>query len=398
MTTFLRKPFLNHPVGIASDSYTASVLPPKGQLTKVKAHRPLTTALSCLQTRLNNFTPHLPKCITMCLLTILSLGSLVLTTACTVIPSAGRSIYESPDTVVRLEPASKVSPSDSSNYSHPVLLTKDQIDILLTSISAQAKVGLLRTLISDPGAPRLFDRTDIGLLVNPIQEAVAKATPGEAVVFYRLKNRIHRHAQVTSGVLFVHDNVVVLYVANFWHPVITLASEVGSKERLGDVRETAVYVRDYPWVSVGEQDFAVFFDDSRYQLSRQEHSLWHHPERTVAITYVPYLEENTDPIKRAQESEEAVRQATLPEIESQAITNLKKRLLDLEQKNAVLSETIHNLPITSIPSNNHSARPSLRQPQQVSPEKLVEIMEGLKNRIAELEQQLPRKSPRPEGE
>jgi hypothetical protein len=133
-------------------------------------------------------------------------------------------------------------------------------------------------------------------------------------------------------------------------------------------------------------------------LSRQEHSLWHHPERTVEITYLPYLEENADPIKRAQESEEAVRQATLPEVESQAITNLKKRLLDLEQKNAVLSETIHNLPITSIPSNNHSARSSQRQTQQVSPEKLVEIMEGLKNRIAELEQQLPRKSPRPGGE
>ena len=397
MTTFLRKPFLNHPVGIASDSYTASVLPQGGQLTKVKALRPLTTVLSCLQTRLTNFTPHLPKCVTMCLLTILSLGSLVLTTACTAIPSAGRSIYESPDTVVRLEPVSKISFAGDGN-SHPASLARDQIDVLLTSISALKKVGILRSFIGTRGTPRLFDRTDIDLLASPIRDALAKAGPGEAVIFYRLKNRIHGRAQVTSGVLFVHDNVVVLYVANFWHPVITLASEVGSKERLGDVRETAVYVRDYPWVSVGEQDFAIFFVFFRYQLSRQEHSLWHHPERTVEITYLPYLEENADPIKRAQESEEAVRQATLPEVESQAITNLKKRLLDLEQKNAVLSETIHNLPITSIPSNNHSARSSQRQTQQVSPEKLVEIMEGLKNRIAELEQQIPRKSPRPGGE
>lgn len=388
MTTFLRRPFLNHPIGIASDSHTARVLPRGGQLTKDKALHPLTRALSCLQIRLTNFTHPLPKCVTMCLLTILSLGSLVLTTACTAIPAAGRSIYESPDTIVRLEPGSKVSPSGGSDYSHPVLLTKDQIDILLTSISAQAKVGLLRTLISDPGAPRLFDRTDIGLLVNPIQEALAKATPGEAVVFYRAKTRRGARALVASGFLFVHDDVLTLHISNLWHPVITTAADVGSKARLEDIRETTDYVLNHAWVSVGEQDFAVFFDDPKYQINRPENSLWAHPERTITIAYLPYVRANPDPVRRAKESEDAVQQAATPRIENQAIADLKRRLVELEQKNAVLEKEIHNSPGISGHPDPQTAPQPQPQAERVSTERLFEIIHRLENRILEMEREL----------
>lgn len=322
------------------------------------------------------------------LLVLLSLYGLTFTTACANIHSAGRIIYESPDTGVRLEPRSKVSSSDGAIYSHPAVLTKDHIDVLLTSISARTKVGLLRSLIGDPGTPRLFDRMDIGLLASPIQEALVKAEPGEAVVFYRTKNMRGAHARVTSGVLFVRDEVLVLYVANFWHPVITVASEVGSKDRLEDVRETMAYVRDHPWVSVGEQDFAIFFDDPKHQLSRHENSLWDHPERAVAIAYSPYLRANPDPVKRAKESEEAVQQATMPRAEGQVIADLRKRLLDLEQANAALTDRIHALSVTPIPSDSHGALSTQFQTKPESTERLVEMIQRLENRISELEREI----------
>lgn len=319
---------------------------------------------------------------------LLILGWLALTTACANLHSAGRPIYESSDTVVRLEPAHKVFSSAGTNYSHPVLLTKDQIDVLLTSVSAQTKVGLLRPFIGDPGTPRLFDRTDISLLVSPIQKALTKAGPGEAIVFYRAKNRRGTHVRVTSGVLFIREEVLMLYVANFWHPVITVASEVGSKDRLEDVRETTAYVRDHAWVSVGDQDFAIFFDDPRHQVSRRENSLWDHPERTVSIAYPPYLQANPDPIKRAKESEEAVQHAAMPQVESRAITDLKQRLLELERANAVLTEKIQNSSVPTVPSNSLPAAPSQSQTKQTSTERLLEMIQRLERRISEMERDI----------
>lgn len=313
---------------------------------------------------------------------------LVLTSACANMHQPSRSIHESQDTVVRLEPVRNVSSSGDDNYSHPVLLTSDQIDILFTSISARTKVGLLRSFIGNPGTPRLFSRTDIERLKSHIHDALAKAGPGDAVVFYREKNRTRTHALVTSGVLFVRDEVLVLHVANFWHPVITVTSDVGSKDRLKDVRETTAYVRDHAWVPVGEQDFAVFFDDPRHQLSRLESSLWDHPERTIAIAYPSYLQANPDPITRAKESEEAVQQAILPKAESQAIADLRKRLAELERPNADLTDKVRS----------PSVAPSQFQTEQVSTEKILEVIQRLENRIAEMEQRLRTKSQTVESE
>ncbi len=334
-----------------------------------------------------------PERVATRLLTLFCLSGLVFTTACAGPHFASRSIYESQDTVVRLESANRIFSADGANYSHPVLLTNDHIDILLTSISARTKVGLLRSMIGTPGTPRLFSQTDIELLKRPLHDALAQAGSDDAVVFYREKNRTRTHALVASGVLFVRDEVLVLHVANFWHPVITVASDVGNKDRLQDVRETTAYVRDHAWVSVGEQDFAVFFDDPRHQLSRKESSLWAHPERTIAIAYPSYLQANPDPIIRAKESEEAVQQASLPKAESQAIADLRKRLAGLERANADLTDKGR-----SASDAPHSAAPSQYQTEQASTDKLLEAIQRLENRIAEMEERLRTKSRKIESE
>ncbi|MBX3330051.1 MAG: hypothetical protein KF722_06600 [Nitrospira sp.] len=325
----------------------------------------------------------------------ISFCGIMLSAACVSIHPAGRSIYESPDTVVRLEWASKVSSLDDAKYSHSILLTVDQVDVLLTSISARTKVGFLRSFIGNPGMPRLFDRTDIDLLKSPIQDALAKANPGEVVVFYHAKYGRGPHARVTSGILFVRDKALVLTVTNFRHPVITMSSEVGSKDRLEDVRETINYVRDHAWVSVGEQDFAIFFDDPRHQLDRRESGLWDHPERTVAIVFPSYLEANPDPIKRAKESEEAIQQAAMPKLESEAIIELKRRLAELERTTAVSAEKTHSsLVPQASPKLPEASSPSDTDMDQVSKERLLEIIQHLEQRISELERHLTSKPPK----
>ncbi|MEQ1626540.1 MAG: hypothetical protein ABL965_04045 [Nitrospira sp.] len=260
---------------------------------------------------------------------------------------------------------------------------------MLTSISARNKIGLLRSFAGDPGTPRLFEQTDIHLLSGPLQEAFTQANTEEAVVFYRAQPGTGARRRVTSGTIVVQGDLLLLSIANFRHPLITIASEVGSTDRLQDIRETTGYVRDHPWTSVGEQDFAVFFDDPRYQTIHRQGSLFDYPERTLSIAYQSYLNANPDPIRRAQEVQDAVQQATLGKAESLAITELKKRIIDLERANAELATKVPKAtePVALSPSSDQEAafQPDSKQQSQ---DQIQEFMKRLEKRVAELEQAL----------
>ena len=126
--------------------------------------------------------------------------------------------------------------------------------------------GAAEVVSGHPGHAATFDNAELDRLVPAVQEALAKATPDETVVFLRTRNPQGPRAETTSGTLSVHDEVLSVAVSNFRHPVRTAPSDVGAIDRLSDVRETLGYVRGSPWISVGEQDFAVFFDDQNYQV------------------------------------------------------------------------------------------------------------------------------------
>lgn len=320
--------------------------------------------------------------------TALALSGCALTIACATVEPAGRVIYEHPDTVVRLEPRSKITFLHDTGPTHPASFTREQIEIILTSISARNKIGLLRSFAGDPGTPRLFDPSDIRLLSGPLREAFARANAEEAVVFYRAKSGTGARRRVTSGTIVVQGDALLLSIANFWHPLITTASEVGSTDRLHDIRETTGYVRDHPWTSVGEQDFAVFFDDPRHQTTHRQGSLFDYPERTLSVAYESYLKANPDPIRRTQEVQDAVQQATLGKAESLAIAELKKRITDLERVNAELAakvpKTTGSLESSPPPAQEPAVQPDSKPQSQ---DQIQEFMKRLEKRVAELEKE-----------
>jgi hypothetical protein len=272
-------------------------------------------------------------------------------------------------------------------HSHPVALSADQVRTLLASISARTKVGLLRSFLGTPGTPRLFDKADLDRLVPAVQEALAKATPDETVVFLRTRNPEGPRAEVTSGTLSVRDEVLSVAVSNFRHTVQTAPADVGATDRLSDVRETLGYMRASPWISVGEQDFAVFFDDPSYQVTPRSGSLLRYSERTLALAYPAYLTVHPDVHKRLAEVAEAMQQTAGGKPETEAVADLKRRIVELEQAN-------HSLPARPRDASPASGAPALMSPMipvPSSPETqgaLLEVITRLEGRVAELERQV----------
>lgn len=308
-------------------------------------------------------------------------------TGCATAHTPPRTIMETDEFVVRLEPMRNIgSPSKLMDHSHPVALTTDQIRTLLMSISARMKVGLLRSFLGTPGTPRLFDKADLDRLAPAVQEALAKATPDETVVFLRTRNPQGPRAEVTSGTLSVRDESLSFTLSNFRHPVQTAPSNVGATDRLSDVRETLGYVRASPWISVGEQDFAVFFDDPNYLVTPRSGSLLRYPERTLALAYRAYLTVHSDVRKRLAEVEEARQQTASGKPEAEAIADLKWRIAELEQANYSLAARPLDLspaPVASVSTSSTIQPPSSPE----TPDMLLEVIKRLEARVTELERQ-----------
>lgn len=170
-------------------------------------------------------------------------------------------------------------------------------------------------------------------------------------------------------------------------PVQTAPSDVGATARLSDVRETLGYVRASPWISVGEQDFAVFFDDPSYQVAPRSGSLLRYPERTLALAYRAYLTVHPNVRTRMAEIEEAMQQTAGGKPEAEAIADLKRRIAELEQSNHPLAaRPLDPSPASGAPASNS---PMIQPPS--SPEmqgSLLEVIKRLEARVAELERQV----------
>ena len=313
---------------------------------------------------------------------------LVFTAGCATAHVPPRTIVETNEVLVRLEPTRNLgSSSGLVGASHPVALTTDQVKLLLASISARMKVGLLSSFLGTPETPRLFDNADLDRLVPAIQEALARATPEEIVVFLRTRNPKGPLVEVTSGTLSVRNKILAISVSNFRHPVRIAPSDVGATDRLSDVRETLGYVQTSPWISVGEQDFAVFFDDSNYQVTPRSGSLLRYPERTLALAYQAYLMVHPDVRARLAEIEEAMQQTPAGKPRAEAIADLKRRIAELEQANrSPAARPLDPSPTISLPASIPSMSQPLSSPE--THDSLLEVIKRMETRITELERQV----------
>jgi hypothetical protein len=313
---------------------------------------------------------------------------------CTTTLPAARTIHESPDAIVRLEPNGRIPAAGEIAHDHPVPFSEDQLEILLTSISGRNKIGLLRSFLGTPGTPRLFEPKEIEVLAPSLKEALEQAKPDEVVTFSCEHPGQEGQSTVTSGTLFVQNEILYVMIANFRHPIRRRQSDVGAIDKLEDVRETTDYVRAHPWFSVGEQDFAIFFDDPQYQRQSRRGDLFGYPERTLGIAYRPFLASNPDRAKRVEEVKQSAQQEHFGKDEAKVIADLQRRISELERSKEDLELKLKRgdtSPLPTTPAPIESTQPAFQETNQ----RLLEIIRRLEQRLATLEEEVRKGAPAP---
>lgn len=310
-------------------------------------------------------------------------------TGCATIGPPPRVIHDTSELLVRLQPAHTCAAgSEATPFSHPIQLSGQQIRTLLVSLLAREKVGLLNSFVHAHGTPRLFADGDLDRLTLPIQEAFALATPEEVVVFLLTAPASDSRGIVTSGALSIRGEVLSIALFNFRHPVRASLSDVGATDRLGDVRETVRYVRTSPCVSIGEQDFALFFKEPAYQNQTRSGSLVRYPERTLSIAYAPFLSDHSRPASQKADSETRQPHSSSENAERQTIEDLTRRIAELEQANRALAAPS---PDTAVPgSPPDPPKPAIDRTAATvgeTQQRLLDLIKQLETRIAELERQ-----------
>ena len=293
-----------------------------------------------------------------------------------------RVIHDADELLVRLDPSKTcASGTEGAPFSHPIQLSSQQVRTLLGSLLAREKVGLLSSFVHASGTPRLFDDANLDQLIPPIQHAFAQASPEESVVFLLTTPAAEARSTVTSGALSIRGEVLSVALFNFRHAVRSTLSDVGATDRLSDVRETLRYVRQSPCVSVGEQDFALFFKEPTYQTQPRSGSLMRYPERALSIAYSSFLTHHLRATPQAANNE-----SPSPR-ERQTLEDLTRRIAELEEANHAL--TGHLLDNSSPIAPVNPSKPTIDKRPDLNGEtqRLLELIERLETRISDLERQ-----------
>ena len=155
---------------------------------------------------------------------------------------------------------------------------------------------------------------------------------------------------------------------------------------MDDVRETAQYVRSHPWISVGEQDFAIFLDDPKYQMESRRGELFGYPERTLSIAYRPFLASNPDKARRVEEVKHSAQQEAFGKNEAQVIADLQRRIAELEESKATLRSKLNRIEASSetTPAPVEGNADGLRDTNQ----RLLDAIRSLEHRLATLEKEV----------
>jgi hypothetical protein len=143
------------------------------------------------------------------------------------------TIYETPQTFVRLEADRTIDPA--KGHSHPADISAERMASLLRGVIVQEPLTRL-PLYDDLSIPRrhqAFDEASVILLAPLLSHALRKATPEEVVTFYQTSPLSGTNREVTSGGLFVRGGELHLILANHRSPT-HYSADIGMADTTDD--------------------------------------------------------------------------------------------------------------------------------------------------------------------
>lgn len=171
------------------------------------------------------------------------------------------TVYEDPANFVRLEFDRKAAQDSASAYEHPIRISERHMKNILEGLAVQERQIPFEEFFSGPPQKEaVFDGDEIRFLAPRLVEALAEANPEERVTFYVSRPQSSIKRQVTSGGLYVDDNLLHIVLGN--HQAVYGIPAYGM-----------VYDRQRPTMPISPKGFTLLFEPDEAVI-KQGHGLW----------------------------------------------------------------------------------------------------------------------------
>lgn len=126
--------------------------------------------------------------------------------------SPPRPLYHDSRTVIEL----RADPHAGAGHSHPATLTLEQMGRILSGIRVQRDRDAVHRLFAGEAESRsAFNADEVVALAPQLVKALAAASPGELVTFYRRFSNASTGLAYTSGGLFMREGHLYMILANY---------------------------------------------------------------------------------------------------------------------------------------------------------------------------------------
>lgn len=173
----------------------------------------------------------------------------------TIFETPSRSVHLIVDPTVYLE----------SGFSHPAAIPADTMKALLRGLVVIEPVSFFSWPFKENKSPRhpLFSEADIRFWVPLLVKALDSATPEEVVTFYQSDDISAVSREVTSGGMFVKDQLLYFVLSNYRAPSQFMA-DYGTADTLDDRRN--------PLRAMAPQQITLQFEPDSLVVASQENS------------------------------------------------------------------------------------------------------------------------------
>jgi hypothetical protein len=206
------------------------------------------------------------------------MSTLLLGSGCSWIGNSSATVYQDEKVRVSREADPSVTSGRSGQNDHPATVETAQIAMLLKGVEVERQPGLLKSLVSGPSREPAFNESEITALAPHLQEALARVSPDERVLFV-LRNA--ERSEVTSGKVWVRGKRFHFVLDRYRAPEGGQQSRIPTPYQSSFNRGPAAEQRVQP-------DFVVLFSPSRYVIKQEPGvaaQLFASPETGVVIDY-----------------------------------------------------------------------------------------------------------------